>query len=351
MAAGDNPNSRVVVKHNGAEITPDLGAKLLKVRVDHEINLPGMFQITFSLFDRLVGTWSELNLVRFNIGDAIEISMGLDVPQKVIEGEVVAIEPVFGDDAELVIRGFDKMHRLRYGKYRRSFLEMTDSEIVSKVVKDASLSAKVKKPTSAKHLYVFQNNVSNYRFLLDRAKRIGYELLCEGSDLIFRSSGEGEDPAIEMKYGLELYYFSVSMKGLTQGSTTEVRGWDVAKKEEISGKAMIGSANSNMKGMMDGYMYSSLIQDSDTAVVEFSAVDAADAEAMAKGMYNQMLLNFIVGEGECKGDPGVIAGVTVELKEIGIRFSGAYYVIKSTHIFDNENGYSTRFKVKRTGAT
>ena len=342
-------NPGVKISHNGADLKTELSLNVQKVQVDHEINVPGMFQVSIAMYDLSVGGWVGVDMLDFQIGDTIDISMGLDAPEKIIAGEVTAIDPRFDESATLVIRGYDKMPRLRYGKYRRSFLEMKDSEIVEQVAGDASLSPQAE-ATSTVHLYVFQNNISNYKFLLERAKRIGYELLCEGDNLIFRPSGEGEEPAVKLEYGMELAYFSASLKALTQGSTTEVRGWDVANKEEISGKAEKGAASSTMKGQKDGYDYSSLIQDSEVAVVEYPAVDESDAEAMAKAMYNQMLQNFITGEGECVGHNKLLAGVTVELDGLGLSFSGAYYLTKTTHVYDTQGGYRTRFSAKRTGA-
>ncbi len=343
----NNPSAKVT--HNGADLKTEYAVAISKVQVDHEINVPGMFQMTLALYNIEKGDWAGIDLKDFQLGDTIEISMGTETSAKIIAGEITAIEPTFSQDSSLTIRGYDKMHRLRFGKYRRSFLEMKDSEIVEQIAGDASLSAQAE-DTSTVHLYVFQNNVSNYRFLVERAKRIGFELICDGDDLIYRPSGEAEDPAITIEYGMELTTFSASLKALTQGSTTEVRGWDIAKKEEISGKAESGAANSTMKGQKDGYEYSTQIQDSELAVVEFPAVDDSDAEAMAKGMYNQMLQNFLTGDGECIGNNEMLAGATVELKGLGDSFSGSWYLTHTTHIYDKNNGYKTRFKAKRTGA-
>src|SRR5690606_27277811 len=53
---------------------------------------------------------------------------------------------------------------------------------------------------------------------------------------------------------------------------------------------------------------------------------------------------FIEADAVAYGHPHLIAGVQVELKEVGERFSGKYYVTSATHIY-NSAGYDVHFTI------
>jgi len=339
----------IKVTHNGSELLAEYLLGIEKLVVESQINAPAMFELVLNMSDMEKGTWRGIDLDNFQLGDAIEVSLGMGLAEKIISGEVTGIEPSFNVDAKVTIRGMDKLHRLRFGNFRRSFQEMKDSEIADQIASEAGLSGNAES-TKAVHQYVFQNNISNYSFLIERANHIGFEIAADGDDLLFRKSQEDQEPAYTLEYGLDMDQFSAALKVLTSGSTVEYRGWDPMKKKEISGKAKEGSAFSKMKGKQDGFVFSSSIQDSTVAVLNYPPVDDSNAEEMAKARYNSFLKNFITGEGQSIGNAGILAGRTVELKGIGERFSGIYYLIYTKHIYEKKTGYITKFKVQRTAA-
>jgi phage protein D len=59
-----------------------------------------------------------------------------------------------------------------------------------------------------------------------------------------------------------------------------------------------------------------------------------------------MIVDFITGEGTAIGNTDIRAGRVIELRKLGQRFSGLYYVTSSTHRVD-QNGYITQFTVER----
>ena len=66
-------------------------------------------------------------------------------------------------DCQLVIAGFDKLHRLHKKPKSHTYLNMTDSAIVSKIAGDNGLSASVDS-TSETHQYVVQHGQTDYEF-------------------------------------------------------------------------------------------------------------------------------------------------------------------------------------------
>jgi phage protein D len=333
---------------NGTDLSDELMAAIEGVTLEEEINLPAMFTLKFNIVDFANGTWRGIDLNSFKPGDSVKIKMGMDTPKEMMTGEIAALDLTFGEHSLMEIRGFDKLFRLKFGTKRRSFKDMKDSDIASSIASESGLSAQVD-DTSTVHPYLFQNNLSNYDFLLERAKRIGYELLNDDKTFIFRKSQEDKAPALTLEYGIDFDRFSIQLKTLAEGSAIEVKGWDIKKKSEITATATSGSETSIMGGQESGYQLSeSSFSESPLAIVDEAVVDATDAENISKAHYNSLLKDFISGEGTCSGNADIRVGTTLEIKGIGDRFSGNYYVIAVTHSMDTQ-GYATTFKVRRTG--
>ncbi|MCZ7382191.1 MAG: hypothetical protein O8C64_11565 [Candidatus Methanoperedens sp.] len=314
----------------------------------NEINLPAMFTFKFNTVDFFKGDWRGVDLKTFKVGDIVKISMGIDSTVEMMTGEITALDYTFGDSSYVEVRGYDRLHRLRFGTMRRSFKDMKDSDIASKVASDVSLSPDVD-DTGTIQPYVFQNNQTNYEFLLERANRIGYEVLVDDKKFIFRKSQEDKTPEVTLQYGIDLLNFSARIKTLTEGSKIEVRGWNVKDKEEITSTATKGSEKSKMKGKESGYeMSEKAFTASAVSVVDDLIIDSKDAENIAKAKYNLNLQEFLTGEGICGGNPKIRAGKTIEIKGLGDRLSGIYYVASTVHSL-SEGAYTTTFRVKRTG--
>lgn len=338
----------VKIFRDGVELGPDIMSNIYSVIVEDEINLPTMFSIAIGMQDIEQGEWRGIDMNSFSPGDEIKIEMGLNETQSIVTGEIVSIEPHFDNPAILELHGFDFMHRMRFGTYRRSFQQIKDSDLASQFAQDAGMSAEVD-DTDTIHPYLFQNNISNYDFLLTRANQIDYELIVEDNRLMFKRSGVDGEPVTSLAYGIDLVKFSAKLTALPKGGEIEVRGWDVAKKEEITATARSGSERTLMGGAKSGYAWSESFGPSNDAIIDQIIIDVQDAEKKAKASYNRQLMNFIKGKGETIGNPLLRRGKTVEFTGLGDKFSGIYYIVGSKHVYRFDEGYTTVFSVRRTG--
>ncbi|HEY9245245.1 MAG TPA: hypothetical protein VIO11_00210, partial [Candidatus Methanoperedens sp.] len=267
---------------------------------------------------------------------------------EIMTGEITSLEFSFEKTPFLEIRGYDRLHRLRFGTMRRSFKNMKDSDIASSIASEINLTPEVE-PTGTVYPYIFQNNQSNYEFLHERAKRIGYELLVDDKTFIFRKSKENESPRITLEYGKNFQNFSVQIKALTEGSKVELRGWDIKRKKEITSTVSKGSERTKMAGKESGFeMTENVFNTSTVAIVDNMIMDPDDAQNIAAARYNLMLKEFITGHGKCTGKPDIRAGKTMQIKGLGERLSGTYYVVSTVHSI-KKGVYNTSFKVRRTG--
>lgn len=159
---------------NGAPLTPQAASRLLRVVVDNDVHLPGMFELTFLDVD---GT--ALSLARITIGATVTVSGagGTGQPLPIIVGEVTAIEGlVQGITMRTLVRGYTGAHRLQRARRSRSFLNVTDADVARQVAAQAGLRVGTIVATSTTHAYLAQVNQTDWEFLSARAGEIGFEL-------------------------------------------------------------------------------------------------------------------------------------------------------------------------------
>lgn len=333
---------------NETEIPKDLLLDVIEIKFEDEINLPSLFSIKFNIVDFIKGEYKGSDLKNFIIGDNVKLFMGIDEHVKFITGEITSIDFSFENSPFMEIRGYDLLHRLRFGALRRSFKNMKDSDIASLIASEVSLTPKIES-TGTMYPYIFQNNLSNYEFLLERAKRIGYEMLVEDKTFIFQRSKEEQSPEIMLEYRKDLQSFAIQMKALTEGSKVELRGWDIKGKKEIISTALKGSEKTNMSGKESGFeITDNFFKSPGMAIIDNMIIDPVDAENIAKAKLNLILKEFITGEGKCRGNPKIRSGKTIEIRGLGDRISGIYYIISTVHSI-KKGAYNTSFKVRRTG--
>ncbi|WP_421658669.1 contractile injection system protein, VgrG/Pvc8 family [Leptothermofonsia sp. ETS-13] len=342
----------IAVRINGTS-NLELSLAIEQVTVTQDLESPSMVEIHLANFDVINHkiTWSDSSLL--GIGTSVDVSMGYSNRLKpVISAEITGLEPEFSREAppKLVVRGHDLRHRLLYGRQTRSFTQMKDSAIAQQIASQRGLVAKTK-DTKIVLDYVMQHNQTDLEFLQEQAQRIGYEVWVGNKTLYFQPHQHDTQKSLPLSLNFEsnLLEFFPRLSSLTQTSHVEVRGWDVKNKQVIIGKARAGNEASLMGGFTSGAKAVQRMFGTALHTVNNQPVQSkAEADQMALGQFNERSLAYITGEGTCLGNASLRAGSVIEIKGVGQRFSGLYYVTTATHTFTNDEGYRTEFTVRRT---
>lgn len=323
---------------------------LAEVVVDTSLHLPSMF--TIQLYDSQL-KW--INNDQLAVGQPVEISAM--APQQggrsgdkdvLIKAEITAVEPEFGEDGvvSLLVRGYTRDHRLHRGKKVRTFLQMSDSDIVKKVAGEAGLQVKVD-GTSERYEYLVQNNQTDFEFLLDRAQRIGYRLYMEDKTLFFKKPASQSESGLTLKWGDNLRHFRPRMTSSEQSSEVLVKGWDPKTKQEIVGRATVESTLTPKTGVQGtgSSISQSAFGKAQSVVVRRAVSSQQEADQMAQALADEISGNFLRAEGRSSGEPKLKAGYKVNLESVGQRFGGEYTVTSARHIYTPEVGYETDFSI------
>jgi phage protein D/phage baseplate assembly protein gpV len=226
------------LKLGGSDAPEDLMQDLGNVEVDDSLHIPDMF--TIQVRDPHL-KWADSPLLK--IGQEVEIlarSAGKDQtePKRLLVGEITTVEPdyPYGGAPVVVLRGYDRAHRLHRGKKTRSFVQMTDSDIVTKIAREYGLKPEVDDTTEV-YPYILENNQSDFEFIMERARRLGFAFLVDDQSLLFKQPGSLPSDTVELEYGTTLRQFRPRMTTASQFKEVIVKSWDPVNKRDILGHA------------------------------------------------------------------------------------------------------------------
>ncbi|NER30179.1 MAG: phage late control D family protein [Symploca sp. SIO1C4] len=329
-------------------------AHVISITVDHNTNLPSMFtlELTGSDSQNQDISWiDDQNL--FAIGKVVEVKLGYaDDLETLIVGEITGLEPEFAFNRlpSLIVRGYDRRHRLQRGRKTQTFVQQKDSDIAAQIANAVGLKPQVE-DSQVVHDYILQANQTDIEFLQQRARRIQYEVVVEDKTLFFKPVANTESEILTLRMGEDLLEFYPRLSSMSQVSEVSVRGWNPKQKQEIIGLAKIGDEVSTMGGNNSGAALSEKAFGGAVEIVSHRPqVTQAEADQMAKAYFNNRTLAFITGEGVCWGRTDLRAGKVVKIEGVGRRFSGQYYLTSTTHRYQVQSGYQTHFAVQRNAS-
>ena len=352
------PSYRIVV--NGTELRHGVTVDVLSASVTETINQADSF--TFTVRDRCPEPgrlfaggdtlkWMDSDL--FDEGNEVEIHMGyVDNLQLLLRGEITAASPNFPASGQpsLAVQGHSLYHRLQRQRPRKPFKPGTDSDIAREIASDVHLTPQVD-ATQVQHDLVSSNGETYAAILTRRAQRIGYEFTVKDRTLYFQQPGYIADPSprLTLEWGKSLISFNPRLS--THNAVTEVtaRGPQTSQgrgKDPLVGTAGTGDVRVTLGGETGQEIAQRVFGDTQLLISDHNIGSAQEATEMARAEIERRAMGFIGGRGSCIGNPNLRARMVIELKGLGRRFSGAYYVTSTTHALGG-SGYQTDFDIQR----
>ncbi len=337
----------------------------MQISIEESLHLPAMFSLviqnsyTPTLDRHKPWQHTEQGKSFFEIGSKLRLgfisSTTRDINFKtsdedfLIEGEITAIEAHFNEKSEapIIVRGYDISHRLHRGRYNRSFLNQTDSDIAKKIAKEVGIKiGKNIEESGETHEYVFQENQTNMEFLRERAAAIGFELFIQGQELYFRKPKSQK--SLDLTWLVNVSSFNTRIASAEQVSAVEVRSWDYTQKRLIlatAKSANLVTKTGNEIGSSTSTKFDLDRQPPKITVVDRPVATTKQAEKMAQALCDELGGEFVYADAKAEGNPKIRPGTVVNLKGMGDRFSGNYYVTETRHFY-HQRIYKTEFSVR-----
>ncbi|MGD1905107.1 MAG: VgrG-related protein [Leptolyngbyaceae cyanobacterium] len=361
-------------KVDGTDALAQLRGNLQQVVVEESLHLPSMATLvianpyqagqTDQAFFEYGGKKVQDIL---KIGETIEVAFARSTTESpefsdskaetLFQGEITAIETHFTTDSQapIIVRAYDKLHRLHRGLYNRSFQNMSDTDIVKKIIGEVGLDSGTIDDTKGPYGYgdindskgyVFQYNQTNMAFLQMLANRNGFECFVQDDKFSFRKPKSAS--TLQLTWLQTLSSFSARVSSSEQVKNVEVRGWDYSTKkvlsETISSDELLTENSDYGKGSASSQKFNGKPPTPDMIVVDQPFSETNEAKAIAQALFDEVSGEYIVADAKAEGNPEIRPGKLVELKDLG-PYTGKYYITETRHIYQNRL-YTTEFGVR-----
>jgi uncharacterized protein involved in type VI secretion and phage assembly len=367
-----------VIKTGPGGMTPlgdDARQQVVRTVAETHLHLPGMFEITFR-----DDSGDVVSTAGLSIGTEVHVfgPAGEDgTPKLLVAGEVTSIEGIFERlNFITVVRGYDKAHRLQRVRRTRTFLNMTDSDMARQIASEAGLTPGTIDSSSTTHVHLGQCNQTDWDFLSQRAREIGFETGVADGTFYFRkaSTVAASEQPVALTFREELQAFRPRLTSGNLPSEVEVRVWDPAQATMVSSQTATAAGSAGLAGQQPATIAGTFASAgaaeaegagaaeetetgnlgpapaTDAYVVNdrMAATGAAITTAatqIAASLAEHIGSTFAEAEGDSMGNPAIRAGAAIQVSQVPAPFAGTWLVTRARHIFDlGEGGYRTLFE-------
>lgn len=346
-------SSQCLIEVEGIPLPADIAGLLTDAFVEDSQRRPDMFVLRFRDVGRAVVEKSGAR-----IGARVRLSVQTahsQAPELLMAGEVTAVEAEFDATGTFTaIRGYDPAHRLFHGRRTAAYTQATASDIVTTVTRRAGLRPGTIETTTTVFDHVSQGGQTDWDFLEDLAREVGFELTVREGKVHFtapRAATGAPEPGgpetripLVLQLGQDLVRIRAVVTSAQQVKEVEVRGWDVTtKKALIATEPAVTTAielpDTDPKSLAD------IFGDSTYVSTDVPHGTQAEVDAAAKSLAEEVAGSFATLEGVARGNPALVAEAAVSLAGLGSPFDGKYTLTSARHRFDPATGYTTTFTV------
>ncbi|HEY8147692.1 MAG TPA: hypothetical protein VIK51_02095 [Vicinamibacteria bacterium] len=347
------------VKLDGQRAGQEVIRDILSVTYKDSVQEIDSFEISINNWDAATRAFKYSDLKLFDPGKTLELRMGYQgALRPMLKGEITSLRPSFpaGGGSTLAISGLNILHRFRTQQESRTYIDKTDSQIAQEVAQRLKVDIDVVKAKDEPSFkYIIQDNQYDIIFLMERARRTGYDIMVEersqGSStktfLVYKPSTTVHNPTYRLTYGKSLIEFQPELTTANQVAKVTVRGWDNVRKEAIKFTAtrdLLATKGVGPKGGQDA------IEKSIEAKAEIVATKPVESNAEARKLAIEILegiaKEMVKATASVPGLPDIRAGTVLQIDGLGDRFSGRYFVVSTTHAI-GDSGYTTQFECRR----
>jgi Bacteriophage probable baseplate hub protein len=300
----------------------------------------------------------------------------------IMRGSTTSLEPSFPASGAptLTVRLLNVLHRLRTKKHRDHWpnnrvargqvkISRVAQDIGERRVEGCRFPIPIRISQDALRAepvleYLGQDNQFDIDFLILQARKYGYVVYITQESSANGGTSEAlyfgpadvlhpgvPDVAYELKWGESLVDFTPKLSTANQVTAVTVRGWDRATNRAIDKTARLSDAHINedlhdLLTASQAGMASDQCREREELVTNIPHFTPEEAQHHAVRILEDRLNQMVEANGTTVGLPDLRAGQKVYIKGLGHRFSGRYFVTKTTHTLD-DTGYRTKFTARR----
>lgn len=177
---------------------------------------------------------------------------------------------------------------------------------------------------------------SDYEFVVKAAKKFNFEFFTLGGIVYFRKAKSNEELLMELGANTGLIDLDVNYDITGLASKVEVRDIDAGQGTVISAELSLNNKISN------GKYAKGLISGVEKVVIDPTVRSKSDAENRAKYLMEDISYRLGTLNATFLGLPEISPGRFIVLNGLGEKYKVKFYLYSVRHIFDTEDGYTTK---------
>jgi uncharacterized protein len=314
----------------------------------------------------------------------LEIYMGYESDLTLmVAGQVTSLSPNFSGSPTLAVSGLNELYQLRKKPHTDTWHRKTESRVAEligqrrnrfpiPIVIDPNAKSREQEIET-----ISQENMPDIDFLLQRARQIGYVVVLleevkaangrrlKPRRLFFGPSNSpilqealetathttvssSRDVTFVLEWGKSLIDFKPTFSTADQVQSVTVRGWNQGGGSRIREVAHISDLNE----FQDCYVFNLLAKSGEDSSNNRASVQvrqpvftAAQAHQRARAILSEKLKELVTVTGTTIGLPDLRSGKRIQIKGLGLRLEGTYFVTETTHTI-GDAGYTTKFSAR-----
>ncbi|MDR7334590.1 type VI secretion system tip protein VgrG [Roseateles asaccharophilus] len=289
---------------------------------------------------RLVFNDGDMPARSFPISDAEDLKPGAKLTVKagygqqeetLFEGIVVrhGLRVIGNNDARLVVECRDAAVKMTVGRRNANYIDMTDSDVMDKLISAHGLTADVE-ATTITHRELAQHFSSDWDFMLARAEANGQLVITTDGSVAVKTPDADGEPALAVTYGVDLISFQGDVDARHQYASALAVSWDPKAQAALEGTAADPAALP-AQGDLDSEALSAVIG-LESFRLQVGAPQSKDMLGQwAKAQQVKSGLARLRGQLRFQGSAKAAVAGLIELKGVGNRFNGTVFVTGLRH--------------------
>lgn len=271
-------------------------------------------------------------------GNEVEVAVGYDDQAKVpiFTGLIVkqGLEIDEAGASRLVVDLTDRSLRMSLERKNAVFLKLKDSALISRLIGDNGLKAKV---TDSKVTFpeIVQYYASDWDLMVMRAELNGFVVVAEGGTVTVGPPDTSQPPVLTLTYGDSVMDLRAEMDAASQFDSSAIRSftWDPAQQKVVD--AGPGAVRVTEPGNLSSETLARVFGVKQFTQQSAGTLEKGSLEGWSSAELLKSKLSKIRGWVRFQGSAKAVTGSMVELAGLGGRFNGKAWVSGVHHSIED----------------
>lgn len=245
MSSTTNGNINYSIQVDGNKI--DNTSPVFSITVNKTINKIPYATILIYDGSPSQAAFSAINSKTFEIGSTLEISLGYQSDSKSVFKGIITKQTLKANGytpSYLEVCGKDVAYQTTIVPKTAGFSDMTDSDIIKKILGNYSGISTSMSSTTTKYEALAQQDVTDWDFINMRAEANGFIVLVDDGKTTIQKPSNTQSPQSTFTYGTDIYGIDLEMDASTQWDTAGGKIWDPSSQQSQDVSATQASESS-----------------------------------------------------------------------------------------------------------